>query len=213
MGRSMNKEPANCHCCGKDFESSGKYRYQVLKNHLKNVHGLTKEQIGNQQTAQTIINNNITNNYSNCTINVNVFDGAARKLLEIAKDDKEFIKKLTYYLSNFQSIPATLCLFDKLHCSSEYPASSIAVIPNVSKNTMLVREPDGEFEPMTKEEGAEKALSIFYDKSYPLIKETFDDKSVDKSLSSAYNCDELSKRLVKTLENVDKKTRKSIKGS
>jgi hypothetical protein len=208
MGKSVNKEPAKCHCCGKDFESSGKYRYQVLKRHLKEVHGLSKEQIGNHQTAQTI--NNIT--YSNCVINnnINVFDGAVRHLLEIAKDDKEFIKKLTDYLVNFQSIPATLCLFDKLHCNAEYPVSCIAVVPNVSKNTMLVRDPDGEFEPMSKDEGAEKALSIFYDKSVELIKDSFHSEKIEKSLMRAYNSDELPKRLVRSLENVDKKTRKSV---
>ena len=102
-------------------------------------------------------------------------------------------------------------MYDKLHCNPEYPASCIAVIPNVSKNTILVREPGGDFETMPRVEGLEKARTLFCDRSMGLISESLRNTKLDKAMIIASNCEQLPKGIERVLENVDKKTRKSLR--
>jgi hypothetical protein len=218
MGRRMNEQPAKCIHCGRDFESSGKMRYQNLKNHLKNVHGIGIADNNHvYSNVHTIINNNINNTYSNCNI-INVFDETVRTILRNAINDKEFMDKFIKYAEESigqysAACDAAVCLFDKIHCNPEHPETCIAVIPNVSRNTMLVREPEGSFESFDKKDGAEKALSIFENKTVPILKDGFG-KPVKRALSgTVHDVDkvELKKKIVKRLEGVDKDTRKVLK--
>ena len=203
MGRTPCSDPARCSLCGADFEHIGKNRYRDLKRHVKKC-----KQVAQQ--AHIINNNNNNTTYSNCIINVNYFADAVKNIIEGLKLDKDFILKLTEKMTNFKSIPTTLSLFDKLHCDPEHPESCIAVIPNKSRNTMLVKEPNGEFEQMSKEEGAEKALTIFYDESFPLIQEHLRSDAVNKNVRSAIKSDDLPKQLIRNLEHVEKTTRKKL---
>lgn len=218
MGRSMRDEPAVCPVCKVDFESSGKCRYQVLKTHMKNVHGMNNvhgSREPSSQSAHTIINNT----YSNCVINntINVFDSTVRKLLKEACHDKDFMEKFVKYARAAQceyisACDATVCLFDKIHCNPEHPEACIAVIPNVSRNTMLVREPEGKFESFSKNDGAKKALSIFEDNTLPILKSGFVEP-VTKAFTGVENETmnrELHKKFVKSLEGVDKQKRKKM---
>lgn len=215
MGRNMRTDPAVCPRCKADFECSGKMRYQHLNRHLKNVHGMTGENV-KTSTPQSQIINNIT--YSNCTINVNVFDDTVRTILRNAINDKDFMNKFIKYAEESigqysAACDAAVCLFDKIHCNPEHPETCIAVIPNVSRNTMLVREPEGSFESFDKKDGAEKVLSIFENKTVPILKDGFG-KPVKKALSgTVHDVDgvELKKKLVKRLEGIDKDTRKVLK--
>lgn len=215
MGRRMKTEPAVCPKCKADFESSGKDRYHNLKNHMKSVHGIHENT--NIQEAQTIINNN----YSNCiinTTNINVFDTTVRKLLKEAVHDKEFMEKFIKYARAAQceytsACDAAVCLFDRIHCNPEHPDACIAVIPNVSRNTMLVREPEGKFESFSKNDGAKKALSIFEDNTLPILKTGFVEP-VTKAFNGVENemkNNEFQKKFVKSLEGVDKDTRMKMK--
>lgn len=216
MGRAMRTDPAVCPRCNADFESSGSHRYQVLKTHMKNVHGIADPQKVIED-AKVIINNinNIT--YSNCNI-INVFDDTVRTILRNAINDKDFMNKFIKYAEESigqysAACDAAVCLFDKIHCNPEHPETCIAVIPNVSRNTMLVREPEGSFESFDKKDGAEKVLSIFENKTVPILKDGFG-KPVKKALSgTVHDVDgvELKKKLVKRLEGIDKDTRKVLK--
>lgn len=214
MGRKMRMDPAVCFRCNADFECSGKMRYQHLNRHMKNVHGITDTRI---VTDDAKIINNIT--YSNCVINnnINVFDSTVRKLLKEAVHDEEFMQKFIKYAKAAQceyisACDAAVCLFDKIHCNPEHPEACIAVIPNVSRNTMLVREPEGKFESFSKNDGAKKALSIFEDNTLPILKTGFVEP-VSKAFQGVENENmnrQLQSKLVKKMEGVDKTTRKEM---
>lgn len=195
-------EPATCEKCGMNFDNNGKDRYCVLRRHMSICKSMP--------IPQTIINNN-TNNFSNCIVNFN-FGDSVRSIMNAAKDDKAFIEKLTGYMRQIGSAELTaLCLFDKIHCNPEHPECAIAVIPNVSRNCMLVKEPEGDTRAMSKAEGAEKALSIFFDSSVPIVNESIKSGAVQKKLQVAENMDDMPKRLIRKLEAVDKDLRKKQK--
>lgn len=161
MGRKMRNEPARCVHCGKDFESSGKNRYQVLKNHMKNVHDMGDT-------------------------NIDMFDMTVRTILRDIINDNEFMDKYMKYAKAAEcdylsACDATVYLFDKIHCNPKYPAACIAVIPNISRNIMLVREPGGKLESFSKIDGAEKALSIFKNRTVPILESIFDEPMTGNS--------------------------------
>jgi len=207
MVRTVKNEPAICPICGFDFIGSGKYRYKNLHRHMETQHGQTE----NHPTIQNIPNNNI--NYSNCNI-YNIFDNSVRLIMDAAKNDSAFISKLTEYMNRISSIPSsiptTLCLYDKVHCDPEHPECFLAVVPNVSRNLMLVKSPNGDVEAMTKKDGAEKALSIFFERSVPIINDSMKSKTVDTKLASAENIEILPKHLVRKLETDPKQLRSSM---
>lgn len=159
MGRHMRTDPAVCPRCHADFECSGGHRYQVLKTHMKNVHGIT-EPLKFMDDAKVI--NNITNNYSNCqinnniTINVNI-DGTIASREDMEKLLTASVREsINHLLNTYDSV--VVKVFDALHCNPEYPYTHVANIPNKKKDEMLVVNKDGNVDIVSKTYGAKVIL-------------------------------------------------------
>ena len=145
MGRVMRTDPAVCPKCHTDFESSGKYRYHNLKNHMKNVHGITDPQ-------KVIDDARVINNNSNCNINTNI-DGTIASREDMEKlIDVSVCAALDAIMSNYGSV--VVKLFDALHCNPEHPSTHVAVIPNKKKDEMLVVNKNGDVDILPKVDGA-----------------------------------------------------------
>lgn len=192
MGRLPNNELAICPVCKYDFTNGGKDRYRNLKRHIEKLHpGMTL---------------NITNNnYSNCHVNnnniivlTNLGESQILKLLDektLAEIDKRLL----------EGENMALFLFDRIHCDPEHPENHNVVIPNLSKNEMLVYA-DGKPKKYTKLDGAKMAVDTFFDDEVPIVKKGVDDPVFDMAMeseSSERNRNEILPDLVKHLEIQD----------
>lgn len=205
MGRTMSQQPAKCICCGKDFESSGKLRYQVLKTHLMEVHKLSGDQ------AKKI--NTINNYYSNCiinniTINVNI-DGVISSVDDIAKLLTDKVREsLESLIAKDDSL--VVKLFDTLHCDPKHPETHIGNIPNKKKDQMLVVKHDGEVDILPKTEGAMIILDKIQKESEAVDKVTENDNFIVQSVKGdcEYKKRETINGIITHLENLPRNERR-----
>lgn len=204
----MNKEPAKCHCCGKDFESSGKYRYQVLKRHLNDVHGITMEQNEKyHQTAQTIINNTYNGTVNNITINVNI-DGTIASLEDV---EKLLTEKIRIELEKLMGADDSLVVkvFDVLHCNPKHPETHIANIPNKKKDEMIVVQDDGKVDVVAKDQGAMLVLEKIKKDSVLMDEATDSFKNLICSIEREEK-DKAVSDIIDHLENLPRDEKKSM---
>lgn len=180
MGRGMRTDPAVCPMCQTDFESSGKYRYHNLKNHMKNVHGVGNTNV--YSNIHTIINNT----YSNCNINNNItinvnIDGTIASREDMEKLITESVRRsLDGLISENDSV--IVKLFDTLHCNPAFPSTHVAAIPNKKKDEMLVVNKNGAVNILTKDDGALVIMDKIKNESKLVDDVTDDMMGINKSV-------------------------------
>lgn len=212
----MRTDPAVCPTCHTDFESSGKYRYHNLKNHMKNVHGIgIADKTHVYSNVHTIINNN--NIYSNCNINNNItinvnIDGTISSREDMEKLITESVRRsLDGLLSENDSV--IVKLFDTLHCNPAFPSTHVAAIPNKKKDEMLVVNKNGAVNILTKDDGALVIMDKIKSESKLVDDVTDDMMGINKSVVNDMTDSVIKETigdLIDHLENMPTRERKDM---
>lgn len=157
MGRAQKSESAVCPLCDKSFEELKDNRYWALKRHMCSCKLKNPEKFERYSNCQ--VNQNCV------VINVNVNGQIAPEdLMKLINETvRNAIEQIL--LTNDGSIAVKV--FDATHCNPNHPETHIAVIPNVSKNQMLVvNEATGITEATTKVDGAKKIINSLFDTNF-----------------------------------------------
>lgn len=201
MVRKKNTTPAICPVCKYDFGDVGKNRYSNLKRHMETVHpGVTYNHY-----------EHCFNTTNNMLVLTNLGESQIMKLI-----DKSILEEIEKRLLEGEDM--ALFLFDKIHCDPNHPENHNVVIPNLSKNELLVYK-DGKPTKYKKKEGGKVVMETFFDKEIPVVIEKVDDPFFDAALKyEAKELDEMSSKLIEHLELQDpyersKDTKRILKGS
>lgn len=186
MAPPRKKESAICPVCKYDFEDAGKDRYRNLKRHMETVH----------PNINYSHYENCFNTTNNMIVLTNLGESQILKLI-----DKSILDEIEKRMLEGEDM--ALFLFDKIHCDTKYPENHNVVIPNLSKNELLVYK-DGKPTKFKKREGGKIVAETFFDKEIPVVSEKVDDPVFDAAMRlEARELDEMSSKLIEHLELQD----------
>lgn len=200
MAPQRRTDPAICPVCNHDFEDAGKFRYRNLKRHMDTVH-----------RGSNVCINNITNNfYDHCTTNnMVILTNMGESQILALLDDK---LKTEIDRSLWEGKDVAVVLFERIHCDPNHPENHNVVIPNRSKNEMMVYM-DGKPSIYKKKEGGRIVAETFMEKEVPVVKKELDDPAFDMAMEMrAREIDELASDIVDRLMVQNPETRiKTVK--
>jgi hypothetical protein len=183
MAPPRKEEPAICPVCNRDFEDAGKYRYRNLKRHIDTVHAGAKI--------------TVNNHYDHCTTNNMVILTNMGESQILALLDSKL--RTTIDESLWEGKDVAVVLFERIHCDPNHPENHNVVIPNRSKNEMMVYM-DGKPSIYKKKEGGRIVAETFMEKEVPVVSKELDDPAFDMAMEMrARDIDELASDIVDRL--------------